>query len=66
MDFKIEPYPEPRNVFNPVCRMDFLGYKSSKLELYMIDHVKEFQGEVKEEVPGATERYCKFMNSAYV
>jgi len=32
----------------------------------MIDHVKEFQGEIKEKRAGLTDRYCKFMNSAYV
>jgi len=66
IDIKITPYAEPRQVFNPLCRMTFLGYNSSKLELYMIDHVKEFQGEIKEEAAGATDRYCKFMNSEYV
>jgi len=60
----VEPFAEPRKVHNPVCRMDFVGYQSSKLEQHMIDHVKEFQG-ARGDV-NATKKYCKFMNSEYV
>jgi len=61
---EIEPFAEPRKVHNPVCRMDFVGYQSSTLELYMIDQVKKFQG-ARGDVD-ATKKYCKFMNSEYV
>jgi len=65
-DIKLKPFGEPKKVFNPSCRMDFLGYKSSKLELYMIDHVNEFQGTRGANVQKARKRYCDFMNSEYV
>jgi len=65
-DVKIKPFAEPRKVYNPVCKMDFLGYKSSKLERYMIDHVKEFQGMKGESFNKSSEKYCNFMRSDYV
>jgi len=65
-DTKLKPFAEPKKVFNPSCKMDFLGYKSSKLELYMIDHVKEFQGTKGANVHNARKRYCHFMSSEYV
>jgi len=61
---EIEPFAEPKKVHNPECRMDFLGYQSSKLERHMIDHVKEFQGAIGD--VDATKKYCNFMNSEYV
>jgi len=58
-DIKLKPFADSRKLQNSFCRMEFLGYKSSKLELYMIDHVKELQ-----EMTEAS--YCNFMDSKYV
>jgi len=65
-DTKLKPFAAPKKVFNPSCRMEFMGYKSSKLELYMINHVKEFQGTQGANIRNARKRYCDFMESKYV
>jgi len=65
-DIEIKSFAEPRKVYNSLCKIDFLGYKSSKLELYMIDHVKEFQGVKGDQIAKAQKKYCNFMDSEYV
>lgn len=63
---KLKKFGEPKKVFKPECTREFVGYKSSKLELYMIDHVADFQGEEGDDSIAALVRYCNFMNSTYV
>jgi len=58
-NINIKQFPEPKKVRNSICRMDFLGYESSKLELYMINRIKNIMGM-------STRTYCNFMNSEYV
>jgi len=56
---KLQPFAEPKKLKNSFCKMEFIGYNSSKLELYMIDHAKEIQHM-------STASYCSFMNNVYV
>jgi len=63
---RLRKFAQPTKVFSPECTLEFMGYKSSKLELYMVDHVEDFKGEEGELPEAATARYCNFMNSSYV
>jgi len=65
-DVDLKPFAEPQEIYAPVCKSKFLSYKSSKLEQYMIDNVKEFQGVVGEHTVEAQKRYCHFINGEYV
>jgi len=62
----LKKFAEPKKVYKPECTREFMGYKSSRLELYMIDHVADFQGKEGESEDFALLRYCNFMNSPYV
>jgi len=59
LDGILSPFSEPKKLKESLCKMEFISYKSSKLELYMIDHAKEIQYMT-------AARYCTFMNSVYV